>query len=201
MEICKCYRWLKKDGRGVNMRDFNFFEPYLEKDFKVSKNLFLYLVLLLGLVSLSIYGIYNQIKINNLMAENIEKKFIAENPSVVSKVMEVKEKEDALNQFSEEVDNIKKINEYIEKSNIVNTSFIKLITSKMPEELYMTSMNISSTNIGINGVSQDRLSIAQFKKGLESIEEIKEIFVSNINRNEEGYSYDMSILLEVIFDE
>lgn len=182
------------------MRDFNFFEPYLDKDFKVSKNFLFYLVFLLGIASLILYGIYNQIIIKNLTAENTVKAYIAEDPTLISKVMDVKEKEDALKQFSEELDSIKDIDKYIEKSNMVNTNFIKLITTKMPEDLYMTSINISNTNISIYGLSQGKLSIAQFKKGLESIDEIKEVFVSYIDRKEDEYSFDMNILLEVGFD-
>lgn len=180
------------------MKDFNFFEPYIESDFKISKQFILNLVIIASIFSLVAYGVFNQAKIKKLRAENDSKKSIAESPDILSRVEKIRKEEEELKQFSEEVENIKKLNEYIKLTDIVNTSFFSSITSKMPDDMFLTRFDITNNNISLSGISEDKLVVAQFKKGLESIEKFEDIYISQINREEDYYLFQVDILLKEV---
>src|SRR5699024_7999823 len=138
--------------------------------FKISKSLLLNVLLLLIIISLIGYGIFNQIKLKKLKTEINEKRALAENSRILKEVKKIKVQEEEINRLFKEVEEIKIVNDYVEDINIINKNFLNSITSKMSEDMFLTSFNISNKYVDIVGISKDKLSIAQFKKGLESIE-------------------------------
>ncbi|HLS53151.1 MAG TPA: PilN domain-containing protein [Tissierellaceae bacterium] len=180
------------------MKDLNFFDPYIEKGFKISKQFFFNIFVLLSILFLIGYSIFNQLKINKLESRVEEKRKIAEDPKIVKKVEEIKEQEDELKRFEEEVENIRQLNEYIDKTDVVNTSFLQTITSKIPEDMFLIRLNMSYQTVEISGISKDKLNVAQFKKGLEALEPIEDIFISHITREEDHYTFGMNIHLKEV---
>jgi len=181
------------------MSDLNFFDPYIEKQrFKISKSLLLNVLLLLIIISLIGYGIFNQIKLKKLKTEINEKRALAENSRILKEVKKIKVQEEEINRLFKEVEEIKIVNDYVEDINIINKNFLNSITSKMSEDMFLTSFNISNKYVDIVGISKDKLSIAQFKKGLESIEHMEDIFISDITKEEDFYIFDINISLEEV---
>ena len=52
---------------------------------------------------------------------------------------------------------------------------------------------ITSEDISIMGISNNKLSVAEFEKGLSSIEGIGDIFVSNIIKEGIDYKFELEI--------
>ncbi len=179
------------------MKDLNFFEPYIEKiDFKANKRIIYYASVMLLVLFLIFNIAYNQIRIKQLTREVEILRTTAEDKKIIKRVEEIKNRNEKVNVFKETVDKIKKLDRTIEDSNIVDNYLLNTITSKIPEDLFFTSMSLYNDSIQIVGVSKDKISIAELEKGLETIEDFKEIFVSNISSQEDYYNFTINVTLK-----
>lgn len=179
------------------MRDLNFFEPYIEKrEFKLNKMFFVYLIVGVGLLYILSSGVYNQLKIMALNSEVNELQAVAENPNTLNKVNEVMAMEQEVNTFREEVAKIKIVDEKIKNDEIIDNDLLISITSKLPEGLFLTSVTVQNREIQLLGVAQDRWTVAEFAKGLEVLENIDTIYISNISQVEHYYNYNINISLK-----
>lgn len=172
------------------MRDLNFFEPYIEKrELKFNKMILLYMLLALAIAGVAGFGVYNQLQINALNAQAASLRLTAEEPKTVEKYNEIKELEKQMAVFKEEVDKIIKLDKSIAQSDIINVDLISKIKSKMPEDLFLTNLNVSGREMQISGVAKDSNSIAEFSKGLKLIDDVESVFISIINNVDGNYSF------------
>lgn len=179
------------------MRDLNFFDPYIEKrEFKLDKMFFFYLIISLGVLYLAVTGIFNQLQIGKLNKEVSSLQVIAENPQTLQKVEEVQAMESELNTFREEVTKIKELNQILAAGNVIDENLLLVITSKMPEDVFFTNFSAYGREIQISGISKDKYSIAELSKGLEDIDYVDDIFISNITAEEDFYRFSLNITLE-----
>jgi Tfp pilus assembly protein PilN len=179
------------------MKDLNFFEPYIEKiDFKANKRIIYYASVMLLVLFLIFNIAYNQIRIKQLTGEVEILRTTAEDKKIIKRVEEIKNRNEKVNVFKETVDKIKKLDRTIEDSNIVDNYLLNTITSKIPEDLFFTSMSLYNDSIQIIGISKDKISIAELEKGLDAIKDFKEIFVSNISSQEDYYNFTINVTLK-----
>lgn len=179
------------------MRDLNFFEPYIEKkEFKANKQWILFTLLGMMLILLLFKGIWNQMKLYRLSSEVHQLKTIAEDPATLERVNGIKEQEAEINQFKDEVDHIKLLDALIEGENIIDGDLLYLISSRLPKDAFLTSLNIFSDEMNLRGIAQDTWSVAEFSKGLEYIEEVDEIFISDISQESDFYHFNINIILK-----
>jgi type IV pilus assembly protein PilN len=185
------------------MRDLNFFEPYIEKrELKFNKMILLYMLLALAIAGVAGFGVYNQLRINALNAQAESLRLVAEEPKTVEKYNEIKELENEMAVFKEEVDKIIKVDKSIAEADIINVDLLTKIKSKMPEDLFLTNLNVDGRNMQISGVAKDSNSIAEFSKGLKLIEDVESVFISNINNVDGNYSFVLNtIFKDVSIDE
>ena len=179
------------------MKDLNFFEPYIEKrKFNIDKRLIYYSMAILLVVFLAFYSISNQIKIRRISRDIAKLRLTVEDEKINKKVEEISRKEDEVNEFKESLDKIKLLDEVVEENDIIDDYLLESITSRMPEDVFFTSISIYTDNIQIVGISKDKWAIAELGKSLESIEKFKEIFISNISSEEEYYNFTLNINLK-----
>lgn len=186
------------------MRDLNFFEPYIDKrQFKVTLPRILFAFIVLYLIYTIVFGIFNQNQIR-LLENNIQDlRTIVENPKTVEKVGEIKDLEAEVFTLEEELSKIKEMDKIVEASNIIDEDYLTLVTSKMPEDLFFTNFSVNNREIQITGISKDKWAVAEFGKGLSDIENVDEIYISNITGQEDYYNFSMMIILKGvgIYDE
>lgn len=186
------------------MRDLNFFESYTEKkQVKVSLITVLYAFIILYLIYTLFFGIFKQQQISSLQ-ENVDSlQVIAENPKTLEKINSIKELEEEVNTFKDQVNKIIQMDSVVEGRDIIDEDFLNLITSKMPEDLFFTYLSLNNSEIQISGVSKDRWSVAEFVKGLGDIDNVEETFVSNITADNDFYRFSLMITLKEvsIYDE
>jgi type IV pilus assembly protein PilN len=172
------------------MNDLNFFEPYIEKrEFKFNKMILLYGLLVLCIVGVAVIGTYNQVQIGMLRSQIKNRREVAEDPKTVNKYNEIKELENEMVVFKEEVDNIIEMDKNIAKNDIIREDLLYEIKSKMPEDLFMTNFSASGREIQISGVAKDSNSIAEFSKGLGFIKDVESVFISSIDKVEGNYNF------------
>lgn len=184
------------------MRDLNFFEAYIEKrEFKLDRKLIYGTLAILALVLFVALSLLNQYNIKQEEATVAKLRAIAEDESTLRKVEEIKEREEEVAEFRDSVEKIILLDENLQETDIISARLLGEITSKMPESMVMSSMSLGMTNIQIVGLTDDKWSVADFARGLESIEELGEIFVSNISNEEDYYTYNIDILVREIISE
>lgn len=181
------------------MRDLNFFEPYIEKrELKFNKIYIFYALCILALTGITVYGIYNQIRIGILNREIKDRVAIAEEPTMVKKVEEIKALETEVATFRAEVEKIVQLDKSIEDNDIIGEQLLQQIKSKMPADLFLSNFSAYDREIQISGISKDKYSIAEFQKGLEDIEDTEAIFVSNITSTEDYYNFVLNLTLKEV---
>jgi len=182
------------------MSDLNFFEPYIEKrEFKFNRMVLLNTLLILCIAGVAAKGVYNQFHIIMLQGQVEGKREVSEDPKTVEKYNEIKELENEMSVFKEEVDKIIKMDKNIAKTDIVSEELITEIKSKMPADLFMTNFSVSGREMQISGVAKDSYSIAEFSKSLKLVKDVESVFLSNINNNKEEGNY--SFVLNTTFKE
>ncbi len=183
------------------MRDLNFFESYIEKrEFKIDKKILFFTISTFMVLSLIAYSVYNQLLIRQETRTVVSLRETAEDPKTLKKVEEIKSKEVEVNQFKESVEKIKLLDKSIAERDIVDEVLLDKINDSIPEELFLTSLSIQGEEIHIVGISKDKWAIAEFQKGLESIDNYEEIFVSNISKQEDYYNFSLNITLRGVND-
>ena len=185
------------------MKDLNFFESYIEKrKFNIDKRLIYYFIAILLVLFIVFYSIFNQIKIRRISKDVGKLRSIVEDEKINKKVTEINEKKKEVAKFNESLDKIKLLDNVIEEDNIIDDYLLENITSRMPDDVFFTSISIYTDNIQIIGISKDKCSIAELGKSLGSIEEFKEIFITNISFEEDNYNFTLNInLKDVNMDE
>ena len=179
------------------MKDLNFFELYVEKrQFNIDKQLIYYSIVTFLVVFLVFYSIFNQIKIRRISKDVAKLRSIVEDERINEKVDEISEKKKEVIEFRQSLDKIKLLDDTVEEDNLIDDYLLESITSRMPDDVFFTSISIYTDNIQIVGISKDKWSIAELGKSLESIEEFKEIFITNISSDEENYNFTFNINLK-----
>jgi Tfp pilus assembly protein PilN len=176
------------------MRDLNFFEPYVDKkSTKLNFTTILYFLVALSLITVLILGLYNQIKISNLSKDVNYREEIVNDPKTVEKVNEIKKFEEEVALFKTEVEKIVALDTNIVKNENITTTLFKEISKKLPEGVFISSLQASNTSLNISGFAMDKYSIAEFQKGLETIDIVNSTFVPSITKLDSYYRFDMNI--------
>jgi len=176
------------------MRDLNFFEPYVdEKSTKLNFTTILYFLVALSLITVLILGLYNQIKISNLSKDVNYREEIVNDPKTVEKVNEIKKFEEEVALFKTEVEKIVTLDKNIVKNENITPALFKEISKKLPEGVFISSLQASNTSLNISGFAMDKYSIAEFQKGLETIDIINSTFVPSITKVDSYYRFDMNV--------
>lgn len=178
------------------MRDLNFFEDYIKKDqFKIDKKIICFALSIFLVLFFCTYSLYNHILIKQETSVVNNLKSVAENPELLSKIDKIQERKIEVSKFKDSVVKIRKLNQIIESKDIINELLLDSIISIMPEDLFLTSIGINNDDIQLVGIAGGKRSIAEFEKGLEMLENVEEIFVSNISLQEDYYNFNVSIIM------
>lgn len=176
------------------MRDLNFFEPYIEKkQTRITFTNILYALIIISLVVVVTLGVYNQTKISNLNKEIKFREDIVNDPQTVAKVEEIKKFDDEVKQFKVEVEKIISLDKSIVENEIISPDLFKEISKRLPDDVFISNIQASNNSINISGFSMDRYSIAEFQKGLETIDIIDSTFVPSINKVDSYYTFSVNI--------
>lgn len=169
------------------MKDLNFFENYLEKpEFNIDTRLIIYFTAIILALFIVIYTVSTQVKIRSISKDIAKLQTTIEDERINQRIENIKEKQAELDEFSDSLEQVQIFDNMVEEENIIDSYLLESIVSKMPEDVFFTSISIYSEEIQIVGNAKDKWAIAQLQKNLESIEDFHQIFISNIS-SEEGY--------------
>lgn len=174
------------------MKDINFFSTYIEKKrLKINSKIFLPGMFLVFFIYILGQGLINQLKINKISQEIFEIQRIAEDPKTSKEAEKIEIQKKELNKLRAEVEDLRELTTAIEKKDFINTKYIDDIIRKKPKDLFLTGLQITSEDVNITGISNNKLSIAEFLKGLQSINRFEDAFVSLISKEEINYKFQL----------
>ncbi|HEY8361446.1 MAG TPA: PilN domain-containing protein [Tissierellaceae bacterium] len=178
------------------MNDINFFESIVEKkETKINRNIVLFSIISFLILYTLGYAIYNFILITKETKVLEDLRNTVENPEISKRVEEIMEKEEELKELKEMIKNIKQFDMTIEEQDILDESLINTITSKLGENIFLTSLSIQDYQIYLVGISSDEQEIADFVKRIGILNLYEDIFVSNITQKDGYYSFSINIQL------
>ncbi len=179
------------------MRDFNFFEPYLEnkKNSRYTKFTVYSLVsiLVLGLI---IYPLINIFKINSLGKEIAAMKVNLESNDTYERLNIVEEKIQQTKQIETELELLKNTDQILKDKDIVNDLLLKTIINRVPMDVFFQSISLLPTQIQIQGSAINNIAIAQFETNLREIDDFDEIFIPNIWLDEGLYHFSITFTIK-----
>lgn len=179
------------------MRDINFFRQYTtKKERKFDKRIIYFALGNIVILALVAFSLFNLIKIKQETKVINSLRATVEDPQLIKRVEQIEDKQREVDVFRETVSKIKVLDENIMAQDIIGEELLELISLRMPEELILTYLSVSNPTIEMRGVAQDKWIVAEFAKGLEDIENVEDIFVSNITTEDGYYSFALSITLK-----
>ncbi len=179
------------------MKDFNFFEPYLDKDeFSRYNILILYIVALVVVLGLITYPLVNIFRINSLNKQIGIMKSNLESDKVSERLNTVKQKKETVSEMEERLSLLENVDKIIEGRNVIDDMFLSKITDQVPKEVFLSSLDLSANQIRVQGSATNSLAIAHFESNLKSEESFEEIYIPNISLKEGLYNFSINFTLK-----
>lgn len=179
------------------MKDFNFFEPYLDKREISGPNvLIFYAVALVVVLGLIIYPLINVFKINSLKKSVTAMKTSLESSTIYERLDIVEQKKEKVSEMEEKSLLLNDADKIIESRDVVNDLLLNRITEKIPKEVFLKSLNLSADLIQMQGMATDNLAVACLETNLKSDKGFKDIYISNISLRDGLYDFSISFALE-----
>lgn len=181
------------------MKDFNFFESYLDKKEILSyNNLILYIVASIVILGLIICPLINIFRINSLKKSIAVMKTNLESSGIYERLDIVEQKKEKVSKMDEQLSLMENVDQVIESRDVVNDLLLSKITSKVPKDVFLKSLNLSSGQIQIQGAATNNLAIAHLENNLKSNQDFKDIYIPNILLNEGLYNFSINFALKII---
>lgn len=185
------------------MKDFNFFKPYLstlKKEEKKGPEVFFVTGIVLA-VTLAVIAV----GLSTVMFMQTEKlKNEIETLDREIKDERVKEALEAIAVLEDEVRTIEAEKLFVDSLDAkftnmskVNGSFMDFVANEVVENLYLTLVAIRDTTVEIEGISLNRMGIAQFEYDLRKNGDFVNILVENIEKRDDGEGYTFRMTLQV----
>lgn len=179
------------------MKDFNFFEPYLDKREISGPNvLIFYAVALVVVLGLIIYPLINVFKINSLNKSVTAMKTSLESSTIYERLDIVEQKKEKVSEMEEKSLLLNDADKIIESRDVVNDLLLNRITEKIPKEVFLKSLNLSAGQIQMQGMATGNLAVACLETNLKSDKGFKDIYISNISLRDGLYDFSISFALE-----
>lgn len=176
------------------MRDFNFFEPYIKEPEKAKQTHLLPVALLALVLSIAVLlTTFNFIEARAIKKDIASVDRIITDPNYKARVDKVRDKQDELNEIKEEREFLELIDSFMIQNDYVNESFVKFLASELPENLFLSSLSISGSDIRLEGSSFSKMGVAQLEYNLRDTGDFENIFVPEISKVEDFYRFSMNL--------
>ena len=179
------------------MKDFNFFEPYLDKkEISTYDSLVLFVVVPIMALGMIIYPLINVLRTNSLNKHIAVTKTHLESSAIYERLEIVEQKEEKVSEMEEKLSLFENVDKVIESKNFINDLLLKKITNKVPEGVFLKSLSLSSDQIRIQGAAVNNLAVAHLENNLKSDKDFKDIYIPSISLGGGLYNFSINFALE-----
>ncbi len=182
------------------MKDINFFEPYISwRKPKINPYLSLNLLLGLILIILIIHIGFNRKILKEIYADIYDMESKIKINNVFERIELIEKKEEELTLSKDRLNQLMDFQNIIDNNYSMDIDIISSIVSKMPNGIFLKSIEFYQGEIYLQGISQEQISIVEFIGKLEDMEEIGMAFLSNIIHEEMEYKFNITISPKEVF--
>lgn len=165
------------------MRDFNFFSSFIEtKKASISKYISIALITIFIFIIVGGFSYTNYTKAKALEKEIMGLKAYLESKEVVEKLSEVEEKRQKIDVMGKYLKTLEDINMSIDISEVINSGLMESIASNIPKDLFIRTMSFTPEGIQVQGISKQKIPVAEFEHNLKLLNTFSEVHVSSINK-------------------
>lgn len=176
------------------MRDFNFFEPYLKEPEKSDRSHLVPVAVLAFVLSVAmLLTAMNLMEVRALNKEIDSVDRIINDDTYKAKVEKVRERQLELDEIKKEKEFLVQIDTYMNQNDYVNEAFVRFLASELPENLFLSSLSISGSDIRLEGSSFSKMGVAQLEYNLRDTGDFENIFVPEISKVEDFYRFSMNL--------
>lgn len=184
------------------MKEFNFFKPYLKvsKSTKKDSNVLSIVGVVLGFLAVvAIAGItaYLWLSLSTLDKEVQALNRVLSEDSVKMQMEKLSELESEIADIEREKMFMDGLDVQFNTMSKVNGAFMDFIAHEVVDNLYLTLVEIKDTSVVMEGVSLNRMGIAQFEYDLRKNGNFENILVDIIEKSEESESFKFKMSLKV----
>ena len=178
------------------MRDFNFFEPYINLQTKPKKNIILFVILgALLLAALVYYQYLLYAQQNALKGDIAEIQAFINSPNTINKIGEIEQKQARFDELVAVKNDLLVFSDEVTLSDKIDDMLVEQINAQMPSNLFLREMSMNSNTITINGYSQEFASIAQFAYNLRDSNKFSDVLIPTIVENNGNYDYTLTVVM------
>lgn len=175
------------------MRDFNFFDPYLKTQAKPNANRIILVVLGALLLALMVYYQFMLMnKAKNLQTDIEEIQMYIQSSETSNKLIMVEQKQKELERLQGIYANVSVATSQIEQADKLDDMLIEQINAQLPENAFLSELNINQSLITIRGYSMEYPTIAQFAYNLRESGGLSNILIPSINENNGSFEFTIN---------
>lgn len=173
-------------------QDMNFFSAFTKK--KNNDKTVLILAAVIALVVLLIVGTTSYNLIATFINKREAREYITKLDNLQAQVTEsnlVNTEIDALTKYNTLLTDL---NDVVESREVVNTALLDNISSTLPSDFNILSIDIDNSTINISATAKSKISVAEFQHNLKSggFERIKDVEINSISWNPTANCWNIS---------
>lgn len=169
------------------MKDFNFFEPYIQEEkIQKRKKIRPLIIVMIVLLFAGTAYVYRDTIINKA-TEAVTK----ENTKIEDERME------ELKQKQLELAKLRSADRYLRETNRIDKQLLDDITTRLPDNVEYNSINIGKTSVQIKGNTKAARFVANYGDNLKELDDFEDIFTTSTTYDEEEKHY--KFILDIDF--
>lgn len=175
------------------MSDFNFFEPFIEPPAKQSSMRLIFLIVLGALAIGITYIQINYFTEKALLEASIDEQLAYLNSSeVVNKTTALNEKETAYSALKIVSEELNFFEILIQLKGKLHVGLLETIHQKVPEYVFVNTMNVTATEMIISGYADSYESVALFQHQLRQVDQFRQVFVPSVVEEQGNYLFTIT---------
>lgn len=176
------------------MRDFNFFDPYIKVQTKSKSNAWIFiLIIVLIFVLIAYYQFILILKANDIKKDIDEIDDFLTSKKTLEKVAVVESKENMEIELQSIFADVVNASLLIESTRTIDDMLIEQINAQLPEGTFLSSMNMSSQMLTIEGYALEYDQVAQFAYNLRNSGGLENLLIPRITENNGSYNFSITV--------
>lgn len=181
------------------MKDFNFFEPFVEPK-KVSggddKKILITVAAVVAALAVIAVPAYQQINMLLMKRSIAQYESLLSEESSKRKVAEIEQKETLLSSLKTQSGKVEKINGELNKQDQIGGHIVSAISESLAEDVFINRMSIEKSAISLDGVAKEKEGVASFQNNLRRVPYFEDIFVPNISAENDYNNFTLDMILK-----
>lgn len=187
------------------MRDFNFFEPYLQVVKKKNKGTkkksplisILKVMVMIGIIVMPLY-IFGHIYMDNRAIDEMNETL--NSPEIQEALKRVDEKRAYVTELSQFQRDLIKIHKHLADSDIILKDQINAIGYALPENVNIIAISLSNEECKIEGSAFTRDAIAEYQFNLRKTDKFENILLKNIDGASNEFYFEIDFQLKKVVE-